>query len=316
MSRPVATALTVQAVLVAGLLLVVADQRAHQRVEQAGGVNVWGYRGAVARHKRPNEVRLVAIGGNLAFGWGVAPSETMAAYTASRVEGAINRTGEAPTWVTVANLGAMGLPASEYDDRLATFPTLAPDVTVVILDLVAWPQSPSMPPRESGIAALTGYVPMLPLAAEEKGARLDAQGRRLMGALLVAAGRGMREVDAGLHRVLDARNGDSGEDRLVSAGKVVHAALGLSSKGVVVVVPWPDDPASRVEHDRLREALDARAAQSTRLRVVDLATEPRLADPALRLDRVNLGAQGHWLAAQLIAPAVVDLRGRGADAAP
>ena len=39
------------------------DLYAHHRVETLGGVNVWGYRGAVARHKAPDEIRVALIGG-------------------------------------------------------------------------------------------------------------------------------------------------------------------------------------------------------------------------------------------------------------
>src|SRR5262249_30161444 len=53
----------VEAVLTALTVTVGLDIYAHRRVEEVGGVNVWGYRGAVAPQRQPNDIRIVVVGG-------------------------------------------------------------------------------------------------------------------------------------------------------------------------------------------------------------------------------------------------------------
>src|SRR5205814_2324782 len=79
MSKRITAALLVEALVIAGLLTLALDMKAHSRVERLGGVNIWGYRGPVMHRKASNEIRMAAAGGDLAFGWGVAASETLAA---------------------------------------------------------------------------------------------------------------------------------------------------------------------------------------------------------------------------------------------
>src|SRR5262249_26083258 len=79
-ARTLAAVFVIEAVSAAGLAAVALDMRAHYRVEDLGGVNVRGYRGPVMDAKRPNEIRIMVAGGDLAFGWGVAAKETMAYF--------------------------------------------------------------------------------------------------------------------------------------------------------------------------------------------------------------------------------------------
>ena len=57
------------------LLLIAADVYVHHRIERYAGVNVWGYRGPAVGKKKPNEHRLVVVGGSTAFGYGVQAEE-------------------------------------------------------------------------------------------------------------------------------------------------------------------------------------------------------------------------------------------------
>ena len=52
----------------ASAVLLAADVYLHWRVQNAGAVNVWGYRGPVVGRKQPNEIRVVVLGGSTAFG--------------------------------------------------------------------------------------------------------------------------------------------------------------------------------------------------------------------------------------------------------
>jgi hypothetical protein len=287
-----AAALAAQALVMGLLFTLVLDQYAHARVEQQGGVNVWGYRGPVMPVRQPHEFRLAIAGGDYAFGWGVAPGQTTAAYLRTVVQGRMPRSGEARP-VTAVNLGALGLPAREYASRLAQFANLAPDVICLYVDLADSRSGSVMPPFDSGVAHLTGYVPMLPLVLAEKG--LPVVG---------AVGRALAAGDRWLYAAIGPAAVET-EDRLVSVGRAVHVALGLAP--VVVVLPVPLNSAEQAEHDGLVEVIRSRAAAEPRLRLVDLATEPRLADPSLRLDGFNLGANGQFMVASAVARGIEDL---------
>ena len=132
--RAVAAMLGAEIVLLSAIGLVALDLRAHKRVEALGGVNVWGYRGAVLHDKQPNEIRIAVVGGDLAFGWGVAADETLAAYLRRLVILDLDRAGGANRIVTAVNLGAQGLALSEYETWLEHFAYLEPDVICLLPD--------------------------------------------------------------------------------------------------------------------------------------------------------------------------------------
>ena len=243
------TALASELILMAALFTVVLDQYAHKRVEQLGGVNTWGYRGPVMKQRLPHEFRIAVVGGDAAFGWGVAPAETTADYLRTEVQGMLAGSGES-IHVTAVNLGALGMPARGYSSRLAQFEYLAPDVICLYLDLADTRTGSVVPSRNSAVTALTGYVPMLPLVLTEKGLPLAAVGSALA------------FIDRRLHALL-APVETAPEPREISIGRAVHTALGLAP--VVVVLPAPTTPASRIEHARLLQTLSERAQTSPRL---------------------------------------------------
>lgn len=292
-SRGLLAGLLAEVVVMAALGTMALDLYAHSRVEQLGGVNHRGYRGRVMPVRQPGEFRIAVVGGDFAFGWGVAPQETTTDFVRHDVQRRFSRAGVSRR-VTAVNLGALGLPASEYSSRLARFADLAPDVVCLYVDLTDSGPGTVMPPFDSGIARLTGYVPMLPVVLREKA---------LPGADTV--GRAIGAADRWLYAlVADAESAASGEDRLVSIGRAVHVALGMAP--VVVVVPVPMTPDQVAARDRVVDVIRARAEAEPRLRVVDLSDDPRLADPALRLDGVNFGAGGQSMVADLVAPAVLE----------
>ena len=90
MRKGVVATLALQAVVLAGLVTIALDMYAHKRVETVGGVNIWGYRGPVMRQRAPNEIRIAVVGGELAFGWGVAARRNAGAQCAA-ARGAGNR---------------------------------------------------------------------------------------------------------------------------------------------------------------------------------------------------------------------------------
>src|SRR5262245_227609 len=155
---------------IAMIAVVGLDLMAHRRTEQLGGVNVWGYRGAVMREKQAGEIRIAVAGGDLAFGWGVAAGETLSAHIRQLVALETDRPGQTLRPVTAVTLGAIGLDTGEYGDWLQRFAGLAPDIICLVVD----PNRPmsgrrAMPNRRSRVFERFGYAPMLPLVAQEKG---------------------------------------------------------------------------------------------------------------------------------------------------
>ncbi len=290
-------ALGVELVALAALLTVALDLRAHARVERLGGVNVWGYRGPVMRTRQPGEIRIAVVGGSLAFGWGVAASETLAPSIRRLVALALDVRGGPTVVVTAINLGAMGMPWQEYKTQIARFAYLQPDILCVYLDTDDRPGGGRLPVADSGVAALTGYVPMLPLVLQEKAGRLGVGG-----AVVAQAGRALGAVDHLLYRLLDAAPPAASRpvDEVIGA---VSAGL-AAAPGVVVVLP----PFSPLEpRDGLVERIRARYAGEMRVRVVDLESVPALADDDLRLDGHNFSVAGHARVAEEVVPAVLDL---------
>jgi hypothetical protein len=298
MKTPLALVLAIEALAIAALLTVALDQYAHKRVERLGGVNSRGYRGTVVRARAQREARIAVVGGDFAFGWGMAEAETTAGYLRTMLANALNRSGDAVTVVTSINLGARGLPAVEYPSRIEQFAGLAPDVWCLYVDLADSQPGSVMPPFDSGVTRLTGYVPMLPIVIEEKG--------------LTTIGRGLKAIDRTLYRLVGGRRPEAASaDRLAAIERAIDLALAPpTTKAVVVILPVPLDDSQRVEHGRILAAALARASGVPRMGVVDLAAHPRFSAPELRLDGVSYSAGGNSLVAQEVGPVIVDLLSR------
>jgi hypothetical protein len=284
-SRLVAGVLVLEVVLLCPIVVLALDMRAHSRVEHLGGVNVWGYRGAVMHEKRADETRIALVGGDLAFGWGVAPSETMPYSVRQVVALALDRRGGPQRRFTAVNLAARALDRSEYAAWIARFAYLRPDVICIMPD-PRW-HRPSgdrfLPDRRSRLFAAFGYSPILPLVLREKGEITRSAALRSIGTLLAhmdpdepsnAAGPLQRDDDA--------------------LGGAIRAALRAASVGVVVVLPPGND-------------IDlAPAAADRRVRIVNL-NEVELPAGEMTLDGFDFSVAGHTWAADAVTPAVLDL---------
>ena len=288
-------------VLVAALLTVALDIKAHARVERLGGVNLWGYRGPVMRTKQPREVRVAVVGGSLAFGWGVAASETVAPTIRQLTALALDIRGREAVVVTAANLGALGMPWREYRQRLRRFASLQPDVVCVYLDPDDRSGGVRLPQADSGIARLTGYVPMLPLVLEEKGQRLT-----IGGTAVAATGRALGAADRWLFARVGADPVAESSSELDVITGLVSEALTVAS-GVVIIVPMPLSPLDTVARLQIADSLGSRYAAERRVRIVNLNDVPALEDDGLRLDGRSFSVGGHLVVAQAVTPAVLEL---------
>ncbi len=301
-SRPLlAVALFAEALALAAAMTLVADFHAHRASEDLGGVNIWGYRGPVMPQKVPDEVRIAIVGGDLAFGWGVAAGETTAADLRQEVSLVIDKPGGRAHHVTAVNLGAMGLPASAYATWLERYQYLQPDIVCVFVDPPGGARARATLPREeSAVFASTGYVPMLPLVLTEKGASMKSS-------VVANAGKALGWIDREAYGVLHDQlpleaASDSGAIALT-----IHAAL-RSARGVVIIAPpLTPDASGRSRHQALAASLATALQDEPRVRFVDLADDAELADAGLRLDGFNFSAGGHAKIATRVAPAVLDL---------
>lgn len=299
MTKGVGGALVVQAAIVAVLLTVVADQVAHTHVETLGGVNIWGYRGPVLHQKKANEIRIAVVGGDLSFGWGVAASEALAPAVRQLVAVALDRPGTAPVTYTGVTLGARGLAPDEYAAWIERYAYLRPDVICVVPDPIGHVPAagPFVPDRRSLAFTTWGYSPILPLVLEEKGTRGKKPAWRTLGATL-------DRVDS-LFGTDPRRTAAVVADPtyVVAVQSAVRAGLRIASAVVVVLAPHDQEGLDRAGVRQLLASADG----GGRVRVVDLAADPRMHDEGLRLDRFSFSTAGHAVAAWNVAPVVIDL---------
>jgi hypothetical protein len=240
----------------------------------------------VLRQKQPAEIRVASVGGDLAFGWGVAASETLPYFVRRLVALEIDRPGRPLKPLTAVNLAARGLSVADYAAWIGRWKYLAPDVMFILPD----PEDHRgtgdrfLPDRASRFFTTFGYSPILPLVVDEKGARMQSLAVRSAGTLLA-------RLDP---MTTDAARPDS--PRPAEAfDAAVRAALSVSRMGVVVVLPV-DAGAD----------LHRVAISDSRVRIVDLGRLP--GDTTLMtLDGFHFGAGGHSWVADAVAPAALDL---------
>ena len=299
MTRGLAAAFALEALLAGAIALTALDIRGHARVENLGGVNIWGYRGPVVRTKRANEIRLLVGGGDLAFGWGVAPTETLAPYLRRLVALEVEVSGAAGRVVTATTAAARGLAPIDYAAWLEHFGFLHADALCLVLDPPdrAPARQDFLPDRGSLVFRRFGYSPILPLVLQEKGERIGSRTVRLAGSALATFDDLMADRSVPVQQ--------TGAAYLDAIDKAAHAGLRVAPMGVVVVVPAP--LADAPDYSAVATQLVSRFEGERRIRVVDLGRDRRLHDGALRLDGFSFAAAGHSAVAEVVTPAVIEL---------
>ena len=298
-------ALVIEGVVLAALLTVSADLYAHKRVERLGGVNVWGYRGPVMTRKIAPEIRIAVAGGDLAFGWGVAASETLV-YSVRQLVGLETEKRGSQLGRTVAvNLGARGLPPGEYAGAVSHFAYLQPDVVCLVADPRHHvPATAQLPDRQSALFQVFGYAPMLPLVLREKAAVAGIP-------LLSALGAGAEAADDLFGRRL---RGSTREPRgtmleASSYDQALESAVGAAlaaNASVVLVLPLYASQEDRLDHERIWAQVAAQF-DARRVRIVDLGDEADMYEPDLRLNGFDFSTGGHTKASEHVAPAALAL---------
>jgi hypothetical protein len=316
-------ALCAETLVLGALLLLALDVVAHNRVQELGGVNVWGYRGPVAHHKEPNETRIAIVGGTRAFGWG-EPATALASQLRRIVMLTTDQPGRALRPIVVVNLGRLAALADSYPATIAHYSDLRPDYICLYDDLGV--RGAEVAGRASGLFERTGYAPILPLVLREKGmvlefgdvnrgyAPADARKIRARSPVRRAAADGMTAIAATLEAVDGFIAPGAGRSRRQASAVAppatyaddVIASIDVAhqhASGVVLMLSPAETPEQRAN----LAALDGRLAEQTRpwLRVVDLGAHPELLDPSMRVDAWNYSSAGLTRVAELLAPAVL-----------
>lgn len=251
--------------------------------------------------KAPNEIRIAVVGGDLAFGWGVAASETLAPNLRQQSALVVERSSRPVRRVTAVNLGAIGLPPRGYATRLEHYRYLQPDVACVYVDP---PRAASgravLPQEDSVVFAATGYVPMLPLVLVDKG-------KSMRSPTIERAGRLLQSLDSVMYNALFSRRPPENASDPDAIEQTVRAALRIARGVVIIAPPYANDGGDVLPHLALVAMVTSKFHDEPRVRFVDLGDVSELADDGLRLDGFNFSAGGHAKVAEQVAPAVLEL---------
>jgi hypothetical protein len=319
-----AVAVVVSLVVTFGALAI-ADVLVRRHYAPTLGLNRAGYRGRLVAAKRPGERRVVMLGGSTTFGFGVRPTETIAAELERRLR------------VTVINLGYPKEAAWSFRATLADYAYLGYDVAV----LYEGYNDLRIPNRrafrhDSPVFRLTGYLPMLPIVLEEKarairygGDLTDRFGRedpvfrpgladKATSGALKAAGevtRALEHVLGPLTRERAARAtdgvalatcGDAFRHYCDGVRAGVEEALAHGSRVLVVAQPYISD--THVDQQRhLAALLRERFGGDPRVAYLDLGWAIDLRDPALAWDGMHLTPAGNAALAEKLAGPVAAL---------
>jgi hypothetical protein len=251
--------LAAQSVLLSGLLLLAADLYAHKRVEMIGGVNIWGYRGAVVKRRARGDGRVLFLSGTRAYGYGAGADDTIAHALEWEL------TVQTQRHTTVINAARSGAAASDYAAMVARHAYLEPDVVVLYDDL----GFAATRPRASKVAArFNGYEPILPVVLEEKGLflqRRDSRAWRWVGGAFQLVGLGLKNVES-----TEAPLNPGGYPALMMA-----AAERAVPHAIVLIVVDPPQTGIQQQHlGELRDLLAARADPRLKLRQLTESASP------------------------------------------
>jgi hypothetical protein len=289
--RAIVLALIAEGVVFLGMGVVVADVRAHKRVEEERGVNARGFRGPLTIHKAQRERRVAIVGGTAAYGYAVDWPTSLGAALQNRLEQGW-REKYRPTEATgVVNLAELGAGASSYIETLGRYSYLEPDVVIVYDGYSASDAKPAGGRESSAVFRRIDYLPIL-------------SG--------VATGRAPWQAPApDLDPLLkDEAAGDpscAGTSERYCKAMADTVAWSLSRNMAVVVV---SPPYVSIRHQRQQESLATELARqfqsSARFQYLAIGSSAELRDPKISSDGVQLNAGGYEAVGDRIVDAVFD----------
>jgi hypothetical protein len=318
------------------------DVYLHHRVQYSAGVNVWGYRGAPVGRKQPGEIRILALGGSTAFGYGLPWDQSWPYYLEQKVNAHRSSGTSAP--VTVVNLGIPTDSARTFVATLNDYAYLHGDIAIFYegyndLGFDSNPPKNTTNPavshylawrHQSPIFRWTGYFPIFPLALSEKASillhgrssttdgevrfRPDLATRASAAAMKQAADIGvslerrlgkLTDVQMQKSEIVDANCGRWGE-YCGAVEDAVHHALAAGQRAVVVTQPYFSDV--HVEQQRaLASMLNQRFGNDSRVRYVNLGRLLDLHDPQVAYDGMHLVSGGNLRVAEALVPTVMEM---------
>jgi hypothetical protein len=165
-TRLVRLAASLSFIVLGVVLLVTVDVAMHRRVEEQSGVNIWGYRGAVAKQKDPNEIRVVVLGGSTAFGEAFAGSIPLFLQDYLNNVRLQRGAGYRPAGpITVVNLATPYDRPASFRQTLRDYDYLRYDAVCLYLghdDPLPRDATQSGWRRQSLVFRASGYLPILP----------------------------------------------------------------------------------------------------------------------------------------------------------
>jgi lysophospholipase L1-like esterase len=319
------------------------DIYVHHRVQYSGGVNVWGYRGAVVGAKKANETRVLALGGSTTFGYGLPWNQSWPYYLDEKI-GVSRRAQGYGTPVSVVNLGIPADTARTFVSTLKDYAYLHGDIAILYegyndLGLVANPPRNSTNPavffhylawrHQSPIFRWTGYFPIFPLVLTEKASlllhgRIDGEGEvafrpDLAARATAAAMKSAAQIGVNLERRLgtltdvtveESQETDAGCGRWMeycgAVAEAVEYALAHGQRAIVVTQPYLSDLHVQ-QQQALASMLTQRFAGDDRVRYVNLGRLLDLTDPTIAYDGLHLVPAGNMHVADALLPDVLEM---------
>jgi lysophospholipase L1-like esterase len=329
---------------VAGVVALLAlDVYLHWRTQYSAGFNVWGYRGDTVGRKKPNETRIIVLGGSTAFGYGLPSNESWPYFLEQQL--AARRALPSSGTVRVVNLGVPTDSAGTFVSTLDDYAYLHADIAMFYegyndlgLD-VNRPQIHLIPEVShymawrhlSPIFRWTGYLPIFPLVLSEKASQIlhgrepsltstevvfqPNLARRTTAAAMESAAEIGATLERRLGRLTDTQGRTSQFDehgcgrwsRYCGAiEEAIRAALARHQRVIVITQPYFSD--LHVEQQSaLAAMLAARFAGDERVEYVNLGRLLDLRDPAIAYDGVHLVAAANARVAEALVPAVLQI---------
>jgi lysophospholipase L1-like esterase len=324
--------------------LLAGDIYLHGRYERSAGFNVWGYRGPAAGRKKPNEYRVIVLGGSTAYGYGVPRDEAMP----SVLERELRAQVQSPI-VTVLNLAYNNEGAYSFKPTLADYDWLNADLVLLYEgynDLMAGGRPNVQVFRhDSPVFRLTGYMPIFPIIFKEKAAAMlnggDAsalyrQDKKTVfhANLTTKAAAGVLDTTASVARSLEAQldhvtaepihhiddDGSTGcsetwRSYCRSIAVAIEFARQRGRQVIVVTQPYLANEARiRARHVDQQTAMRAMVGRQfgsdPDVRSVDLGDLINLEDPALAFDHVHLTARGNTQLVSGLTGPVIEMAAR------
>ena len=274
------------------MVLVLFDVRAHRQSDGRFGVNQWGYRGTLRSEPHPG-VHIAVVGGSAAFAAGTALGNTIPAQLASDLNARLGWTRPGGPFASVANLAEPGAGAASYVGTLRDYAYQHPDI-VCVYDGYDSESSPGALGRHRSVVfRLTGYLPRSP-------ARLLRGPDALPDA--AAPPQFLRDESEAV-----ADPSCAGVSAAYCAAMIDTVRAGLQQGSEVVVASPPYLSAVHEAQQRsLAEALAREFGREARFRYVDLGRAIDLRDPSRSADGVYPTPDGARMLASRLADTLLE----------